>query len=51
MRALHDMMNGDEKKKRAKTLVWTEEGTVAFYQIAFQKLKTLGTIQLVEPKR
>jgi hypothetical protein len=33
MRALHDMINGYEKKTRAKILVWTEEGTVAFYQI------------------
>jgi hypothetical protein len=33
MRALHDIINGYEKKTRAKTLVWTEEGIIAFYQI------------------
>jgi hypothetical protein len=32
-RALHDMINGYENKTRAKTLVWTEEGIAAFYQI------------------
>jgi hypothetical protein len=33
MRALHDMITGYEKKIRGKTLVWTEEGIAAFYQI------------------
>jgi hypothetical protein len=33
MRALHDMINDYEKRTRAKALVWTEEGSRAFYQI------------------
>ena len=33
MRALHDMITGYERKTRAKALVWTEEGTFAFYWI------------------
>jgi hypothetical protein len=33
MRALHGMITGHEKKTKAKTLVWTEEGKLAFYQI------------------
>jgi hypothetical protein len=39
MRALHDMINGEKKKKRAKTLVWTEEGKVVFYQIIKEREK------------
>jgi hypothetical protein len=37
MRALHDMITGYEKKTRAKTIVWTEEGTLAFYQIVKER--------------
>ena len=33
MRELHNMILGYEKKTRGKTLVWTEEGTLAFLQI------------------
>jgi hypothetical protein len=33
MKNLHDMILGYEKKTRAKALVWTEEGTISFYQI------------------
>jgi hypothetical protein len=40
-RALHDMINGYEKKTKAKTLVWTEEGILAFYQIIKETDKNL----------
>jgi hypothetical protein len=33
MKALHDMINGYEKRTRAKALVWTEEGSRAFYHL------------------
>jgi hypothetical protein len=33
IRALHNMITGYKKKTRAKALVWTEEGTLAFFQI------------------
>jgi hypothetical protein len=33
MKDLHDMIQGYEKRTRAKALVWTEEVEKAFYQI------------------
>ena len=33
MKALHNTIFGYEKKTRAKALIWTEEGTLDFYQI------------------
>jgi hypothetical protein len=34
MKDLHDMIQGYEKRTRAKALVWTDEGERAFYQIS-----------------
>jgi hypothetical protein len=50
MRALHDMITGYEKKTRAKALVWTEEGTLAFYQIilcSFHEWTALFSFRLI----
>jgi hypothetical protein len=33
MKALHEMITGYEKRTRANALVWTKEGSKAFYQI------------------
>ena len=33
MKPLHDMILGYEKKTRSKSVVWTEEGSAAFYRI------------------
>jgi hypothetical protein len=49
MKALHDMITGYEKRTRAKVLVWTEAGIIAFYQIilcSFQEWTALSSFRL-----